>query len=96
MVLVRAGPLQLVRLLVFNIDEFLKILPSIFSESDSTIEMEEATEIEQEPLSESEPPARSTTPPAPPNMTLRQSVSQFPSQFLGSSTIIPSFLKLTS
>lgn len=50
-----------------------------------TIDMEEATEVEQDLFSDRdhEEPVRSTIPPAP----LGQSVSQFPSQFMGSSAL---------
>ncbi|KAL5528647.1 hypothetical protein ACEPAF_7783 [Sanghuangporus sanghuang] len=57
------------------------------TKSDMTIDMEEATEVEQELLRDRQVPIRSTTPPIPSNVPSNQSVSQFPSQFLGSNLL---------
>ncbi|EJD02739.1 uncharacterized protein FOMMEDRAFT_167911 [Fomitiporia mediterranea MF3/22] len=56
--------------------------------SDMTIDMEEATEVEQSLLENRQAPIMSTTPPLPSSNTLGQSMSQFPSQFLGSNLLI--------
>ncbi|KAL5507494.1 hypothetical protein ACEPAH_6950 [Sanghuangporus vaninii] len=72
-----------------NVDPGMSKGRSITSitKSDMTIDMEEATEVEQELLRDRQVPVRSTTPPIPSNVTSNQSVSQFPSQFLGSNLL---------
>ncbi|KAL5485409.1 hypothetical protein ACEPAI_8051 [Sanghuangporus weigelae] len=57
------------------------------TKSDMTIDMEEATEVEQELLRDRQVPIKSTTSPIPSNVKSNQSVSQFPSQFLGSNLL---------